>query len=498
MKKYLFLLLLSLVVLSCSKGGKVTITGKVNNGNPLERIELIEVSGVATLPISNFGVDAKGNFSQDLEIPKDGIYVITYAGKNSLLYLKGGDKLNLQIDPMLFPQGMKITGDAKENTEYIMDSQMAVDEYMSKIDQSVVMKSETDFLKELDKYKADISKKFEEIAKNKKPDGDVERFNKKQLDVIMLMISSKYVSFHGQATNNPNYKVSENFLDYQKKLEDDSYLEDMPTYRTYILSKLSKDLQQYFQSKNSSSFSSNAQMVSGFLDTQKDLSDKTKDYVIATIAAQYDLQPGNPKVPEVMKFIDSKIKTESLKKDLQRVEEAIYGIKLGSDFSKTELQKQDGKNSSLSELKGKPTAVAFYASWNPYIAQNAVPILKEMVKFYGTKVNFAFINLDDTKDQFVKTSKAIFGGVNGTNFYGVGGLKSDIAKQFAVYGFKMPSFVILDKDGKVMSKTFINIGDPELVDALNKASGLQAPMASPTPQIVVPGQGPAPVAPATK
>ena len=50
-------------------------------------------------------------------------------------------------------------------------------------------------------------------------------------------------------------------------------------------------------------------------------------------------------------------------------------------------------------------------------------------------------------------------------------MKSEIAKKFAVYGFKMPSFIIIDKDGKISSKTYLNIADPALVDGLNKASG---------------------------
>ena len=90
MKKYFLLFLFSILLLSCSKGGKITLSGNVKNGSPLERIELIEASGVATLPITNFGVDAKGNFTQNVEIPKDGIYVLTYGGRNSFLYLKGG------------------------------------------------------------------------------------------------------------------------------------------------------------------------------------------------------------------------------------------------------------------------------------------------------------------------------------------------------------------------------------------------------------------------
>ena len=73
----------------------------------------------------------------------------------------------------------------------------------------------------------------------------------------------------------------------------------------------------------------------------------------------------------------------------------------------------------------------------------------------------------------------MFTGIQGNNYYATGGMKSEIAKKFAVYGFKMPSFIIIDKDGKISSKTYLNIADPALVDGLNKASGLQAPTAVP-------------------
>ena len=73
---------------------------------------------------------------------------------------------------------------------------------------------------------------------------------------------------------------------------------------------------------------------------------------------------------------------------------------------------------------------------------NQTTTYEEMVKFYGSKMNFAFINLDDTQDQFVKTSKAMFTGIQGNNYYATGGMKSEIAKKFAVYGFKMPSFFL--------------------------------------------------------
>lgn len=479
MKKYFLLLFLSILIISCSKGGKITISGKLTNANPLERIELIDASGIATLPIANFGVDANGNFSENIEIPKNGVYLITYGGSSGFIYLKGGDKVNIQTDAVMFPTAMQMTGDAKGNTEYLTESQKYINEYLSKINQSVVTKNETDFLKELEKYKTEISNQLDKIAETKKPDGDVKKLSKNELDVTLLRISSQYEALHGQATNNPNYKPSAKLKDFQKSLENEKYVEDMPTYRNYLLSKYGADFQKYFQAHQTPAPNSNVEIFSKFLDTQKDLSDNMKDYLLATVATQFDLQPNNPKIPEIMKVLNEKVKSETMKADLKKVEEAIYGLPVGTDYSKTELVKLDGKKSSLSELKGKPTAVVFYASWNPYLNQNAVPVLKEMVKFYKSKINFAFVNLDDSQDQFKKTAKAVFNGVDGISFYGEKGMNSEIAKQFAVYGFKMPSFVILDKDGKVSGKTYLNIADPQLVDALNRASGLTPPSVLP-------------------
>ena len=61
MKTYFLVLLFSILAVSCSK--KVEVKGNFAGGSPLERIEFIEASGVATLPLVNLGVDSKGSFS---------------------------------------------------------------------------------------------------------------------------------------------------------------------------------------------------------------------------------------------------------------------------------------------------------------------------------------------------------------------------------------------------------------------------------------------------
>ena len=93
MKTYFLVLLFSILAVSCSK--KVEVKGNFAGGSPLERIEFIEASGVATLPLTNIGVDSKGSFTGSFEAPKNGMYIMTYAGKQAMVYLKGGQTLNI-------------------------------------------------------------------------------------------------------------------------------------------------------------------------------------------------------------------------------------------------------------------------------------------------------------------------------------------------------------------------------------------------------------------
>ena len=111
-------------------------------------------------------------------------------------------------------------------------------------------------------------------------------------------------------------------------------------------------------------------------------------------------------------------------------------------------------------------------------------------------MDFVFVNLDDTKDQFVKTSNALLKDIPGTNVYAENGMNSQIAKDLGIYGFKLPSFVVLDKEGKIASKFFYNLGDEELIKVLDKMTGLKAPEAAPEVtlqnDLVAPSLQPAP------
>ncbi|AZA52250.1 TlpA family protein disulfide reductase [Chryseobacterium sp. G0201] len=491
MKKYLLLFIIAVFVMSCSK--KVEVKGKITGGSPLERIEFIEASGVATLPLANIGLKNDGTFEGNFEAPKSGMYVISYGGKQNLVYLKAGQALNISGNGQTFPSEYVITGDAKKNNDFFTAAQKYLTNYAQTVNMNELMtKDEPTFIKGIQKVEADINKNIEENVKKFNPDNEVVQWKKNDIASTLLSIMTQYDMSHKQM-GNPSFKVTKAFTDYENKLQanKDEMVKDNPAYRSYLLSKMSPDFQKYAEAKSKGKTDvTTSELFNQFLKDKKDVSQITKDYLLAFVMAQSDIHPNTPEKTsdKIKKIIDEDIKDATIKADLKKIQFAINGFKIGEVAPEGALVKQDGKAYKLSENKGKPYMLAFYASWNPYIGEATVPVLKEVANFYKSKMNFVFVNVDDTKDQFVKTSNSLLKGITGVNVYADGGLNSDIAKKYGVYGFKLPCFIIIDKDGKIASKPFFNLGDPELVTVLDKQTGLSAPKVDPNVQLQ-PGMG---------
>ena len=287
---------------------------------------------------------------------------------------------------------------------------------------------------------------------------------------------------------NPSFKLAKVFTDYENKLQEnkDTMIKTSPFYRQYLLTKMSQDFQKFAQAKTQGKTDvTTSELFNEFLKGKKEISQTEKDYLLAFVMAQSDIHPQTPAATadKIKKIIEEDIKDATIKADLKKMQFAINGFKVGDDAPEASLVKEDGSAYKLTENKGKPYMIVFYASWNPYIKEGTVPVLKEVVNFYKSKMNFVFVNLDDTKEQFGKTSKAMLSGITGTNVYGDGGLNSDIAKKYGIYGFKLPSFIVVDKNGKIASRPFNNLGDQDLITVLEKQTGLKAPQVSPQAQL---------------
>jgi len=104
---------------------------------------------------------------------------------------------------------------------------------------------------------------------------------------------------------------------------------------------------------------------------------------------------------------------------------------------------EGGKAISLSQLKGKPTLVVFWATWCPP-CKREIPVLKEIYVKYGKKLNMVgvAINYKQTQQEVANFSRA-----NGLQYTILWDAENKAADNYCVSG--IPTVVLVDPQGIV-------------------------------------------------
>ncbi len=99
----------------------------------------------------------------------------------------------------------------------------------------------------------------------------------------------------------------------------------------------------------------------------------------------------------------------------------------------------EGKTVKLSDMKGKPTIVNFWASWcGP--CKMEMPDFEEMYKKYGSEINFMMVNLTDGASETVSSAKKYIDS-QGYTFPVYYDKDSIAAYTYSVYSIPMTLFI---------------------------------------------------------
>ena len=127
--------------------------------------------------------------------------------------------------------------------------------------------------------------------------------------------------------------------------------------------------------------------------------------------------------------------------------QAIRDKFVGKPAPEFSMEDINGKNVSLSDLKGKPVYIDIWATWcGPCKAE--IPSLKKLEEEYGDKIEFVSISVDepDHKDKWKDfVAKEDLKGYQLTTGEG---WKSQFVTELGVNG--IPRFVLIDKQGNII------------------------------------------------
>jgi peroxiredoxin len=118
----------------------------------------------------------------------------------------------------------------------------------------------------------------------------------------------------------------------------------------------------------------------------------------------------------------------------------------------------DGSAFNISQLRGKMVVVYYWASRNKDRCVADFAVLKSLMDTYSGKgLALVCVNLDSTAEEanaYLQRTPA-----PGIHLFQPGGLESPLATQYGIMA--LPNLFLIDKDGKVQSRTIQQVGSLE-------------------------------------
>ncbi len=152
--------------------------------------------------------------------------------------------------------------------------------------------------------------------------------------------------------------------------------------------------------------------------------------------------------------------TANFNNDSNNVDQNISG-QTAKDFTVIDV---DGKEVSLSNFKGKPVVVNFWASWCPPCKEE-MPFYNEVFKELGGEVQFMMVDLVDGSRETVDSAKAFIKD-NGYEFPIFFDTDQDAAIAYGIYS--IPTSIFIDADGKVVKSITGTLTKADLLAEIEK------------------------------
>ena len=392
------------------KADYAVISGKVSVTEN-EKIQLVHNNEV----IKDIAIASDGTFRDTIRTITDNHSYYLFENPQLLvpLYLDKGTQIEFTLNQDL--SKVTLSGTQTGQTQYLIERELFVNKNIFRSDGAL-------FKQEPQAFKESLKKFFAELETKLKGYNLDEDFVKRQ----QKWIQYKYIA---ALTDYPN--SYEYFLKKQPTLPQDFFAErdqiDFDNAKEYETDEAYRDL------------------VQGKYYSQ--LSDATL------------IIPGNTKNKEVLDFVLSNVKDEKVKQEAQATYDKITKLAVGVPSPVfTNYENANGGTNSLSDFKGKLVYVDVWATWcRPCLAE--IPALKALHdKLKGKNIEFVSISIDEDKEAWHKAVKERE--LKGVQLIADKAFESQFIQDYGIS--QIPTFLIIDKDGKIVNPNAPRPSDPDI------------------------------------
>ncbi|MDB0601306.1 TlpA disulfide reductase family protein [Tenacibaculum maritimum] len=202
-----------------------------------------------------------------------------------------------------------------------------------------------------------------------------------------------------------------------------------------------------------------------------ELPKKDFDAKIKTFVADFDQRIEKENFKDADFVAEQRSNIENVRKEMEQIyaEKAYINEKLAKGVASPKFvnyENNNGKTTSLDDLKGKYVYIDLWATWcNP--CKQEIPHLKEVEeKYHGKNIEFVSISVDREKDYNAWKKMIVDKKMTGTQLYAKG--DRSFMNAYRVSG--IPRFILLDPEGNIVDANAPRPSDPNLVKLFDSLS----------------------------
>ena len=201
--------------------------------------------------------------------------------------------------------------------------------------------------------------------------------------------------------------------------------------------------------------------------TAKQLSKRSKDYLMATIGLGVIFNAQKTKTHIRLDSIISKIESKEYKESITETYQLLNKIIETGPVESQKLYSSNNETltfqSLLNQKKGKLLFIDLWATWC-VPCMREIPFSKQLTKNYKDKLEVIFISLDSDSSVWKRYVENNL--LSETNFILPNDFKSTFAKHFKLTS--IPRYILIDKNGKLITTDAPRPSDPKIKELMRK------------------------------
>lgn len=435
---------------SCSNFGpkEVELSGQINNLD--NNYALLIGKGVT----DTLWLNDDGSFTTKFMLEEPTYFTLRAGRIRNTIYLAPGDNLNVLVDITNPTNNPVVEGKCAQANNLIWGNNQQIGDF-SKSFRNVFALPLVAFEQKLDSVRQVMHNRIDQSGITNKKLLEME---KARIGYYLKSLKYDYPDYFSRMTGE-EFIADENFFGFMGEVSFDNPKHfSLNEYTGLVYKHIQKNYQDELKKdehKGKSEFERNL-MLFGMIDSLVP-NQTIKDYYKYTSTSETvkwaSLEVAKNVAEYFLANTQTKVYTDIIRKALDKRLLLAPG-QPAPDFTLTGI---DGNTYSLSDFKGKLVYIDFWATWcGP--CKRQLPFLKTMKEAYkGKPIAIIAISLDDDKDAWVKMVTE--DKLDGIQLHADRAWLSDVAQQYQV--FAIPTFVLIDGEGKIIEYPAPRPSDPE-------------------------------------